>query len=318
MSLSIALQMDPLERLNAATDSTLSLAKAALLRGATLFHYEPKNLVQDITPQGVTLTARGRDLTLQEGAWLLGAERTCDLRTCDVLLMRQDPPFDLAYIAATHMLEHLQPHVKIINDPAGVRNAPEKLLVTHFPTLMPPTRITRDRQAIEDFRAQHGAIILKPLFGHAGHGVFHLTPEDSNLPALLETVFALNREPWIVQKYLPIHQHGDKRIVLLNGEPAGSFVRFPATGDSRSNMRVGGRVKAAPLTPRDCVICETLAPVLRAQGLFLTGIDVIGDYLTEINVTSPTGLVTSDQLTGRTGADSLAARFWDLVLRGLP
>ena len=314
MPLRIALQMNELSRLNIAGDSTLELARAAAEQGHKLFHYEPQTLRMDMAKGKVKVTAIGHDLIHKPGAkdpWVLGKQSLRDLSQFDVLLMRQDPPFDLAYIAATHILDHLKDKVRVVNDPTGVRNAPEKLLITHFPQLMPPTLVTRDREAIEDFRATHRDIIIKPLFGHAGHGIFHVGPQDDNLPALIETLSAQNAEPWMIQKFLPIAKLGDKRIILLDGEPVGVFVRYPVKGDMRSNMRVGGSAEKATLTKRDRLICEALKPVLRAEGLYLTGIDVIGDYLTEINVTSPTGLIVADRLEGRKGKDRIAERFWE-------
>jgi glutathione synthase len=316
MSLRIALQMNALARLNKPADSTLELARAAVERGYRLFHYEPQNLSMDIK-KTVRVTARGHALLYKKGArdpWSLGKESTEELGKFDVILMRQDPPFDLAYIAATHVLDHLKDKVKVVNDPTGVRNAPEKLLVTHFPHLMPPTLISRDRAAIEKFRAAHRDIIIKPLFGNAGYGVFHIGPEDDNFPALIEMLSARDSEPWMIQKFLPIAALGDKRILLLDGEPAGVYVRFPAKGDVRSNMRVGARAEKAELTKRDRAICATLKSVLRREGLFFAGIDVIGDYLTEINVTSPTGIGVADKLEGRTGKNRIAEQFWDKLL----
>ena len=312
-SLRIAFQMDALERLNMPVDSTLDLARAAAERGHELFHYEPQCLRMDVTGGAVRVTARGHQLVHApdgKGAWRLGAESTRDLANFDVILMRQDPPFDLAYIAATHILEHLKGRVRIVNDPAGVRDAPEKLLVTHFPHLMAPTLVTRDRAAIDAFRAAHGDIIVKPLFGHAGHGIFHLRPGDDNLPALIETMGAASNEPWMIQKFLQVTTLGDKRIILIDGDPVGAYCRFPAKGDIRGNARVGASTEKAELTKRDREICAALAPALRKLGLFLAGIDVIGDDLTEINVTSPTGLVTADRLEGRTGKDRIADQFW--------
>jgi glutathione synthase len=313
----VAFQMNALAGLSP-LDSTLYLAEVIATRGYELFHYEPQRLCMTID-RGLRITATGHPLYLNAGAagdkrWELGEEQTRDLATFDVLLMRQDPPFDLAYITATHILEHLKDTVKIINDPVGVRNAPEKLLITHFPHLMPPTLIARDRKAIEDFRAHHKDVILKPLHGYAGHGIFRLREGDDNLPALIETLGASNNEPWMLQKFLPIATEGDKRIVLLDSEPVGVFVRWPAPGEIRANMRVGGTPEVAPLTSRDREICDALAPTLRQQGLFLTGLDVIGQYLTEINVTSPTGLAVADRLEGRTGKHLISEQFWARAL----
>jgi glutathione synthase len=215
---------------------------------------------------------------------------TIDLGNMDVVLMRQDPPFDMAYITATHMLEHVQPGTLVVNDPAAVRNAPEKILVTHFPELMPPTLITWDLEAIRSFRNQYQDIIVKPLFGNGGAGVFRIRPDDENLAALLEMHFTRSREPLMFQRYEPAVRVGDKRIILVDGEPMGAVNRVPAEGEARSNMHVGGRAEKSPLTARDREICAAIGPTLRDQGMVFVGIDVIGDYLTEINVTSPTGL----------------------------
>jgi len=227
----------------------------------------------------------------------------------DVVLMRQDPPFDMAYISATHILEHIHPRTLVVNDPAAVRNAPEKLLVTHFPDLMPPTLVTWDVAAIRAFRAEFGDIIVKPLFGNGGAGVFRIRPDDENLGALLEMHFDRSREPLMIQRYEPAVRQGDKRIILIDGEPAGALNRVPAQGEARSNMHVGGRPERVALTPRDEEICARIGPMLREQGLIFVGIDVIGDYLTEINVTSPTGL----QEIARFDGTNLAGRIWDRI-----
>jgi glutathione synthase len=223
--------------------------------------------------------------------------------------MRQDPPFDMAYITATHMLQHIQPGTLVVNDPAAVRNAPEKILVAQFPDLMPPTLITWDLQAIRDFRAEHQDIIVKPLFGNGGAGVFRIRPDDENLASLLEMHFARSREPLMIQRYEPAVRQGDKRIILIDGEPMGAINRVPAQGEARSNMHVGGRAEPTRLTARDLEICRRIGPMLRAQGLIFVGIDVIGDWLTEINVTSPTGL----QEIARFDGTNLAAAIWDSI-----
>src|SRR5580704_17091734 len=277
--LRIAIQMDPLERLNKASDSTLYVARAAAKRGYELFHYTPGHLRMETTARGCRITAAGHALKFknekQESAYL-GAGQIRDLADFDIILMRQDPPFDLAYVAATHILEHLRGKVKVVNDPIAVRNAPEKLLVAHFPQFMPPTIITRDQEAICQFRARHGDVVFKPLFGYAGYGIFRLKKDDGNLHALLEMMASLNPEPWLVQKYIPaIKTKGDKRIVLLNGEPVGIYTRIPAKDDARGNMRVGGKARPAPFTARDRAICKVLGPIFRKQGLYLAGIDVI-------------------------------------------
>jgi len=225
------------------------------------------------------------------------------------VLMRQDPPFDMAYITATHMLEHIQPGTLVVNDPAAVRNAPEKLLVTHFPELMPPTMIARDREAIRGFRAKHGDIIVKPLFGNGGIGVFRVKPDDENLGSLLDMFFGASREPLMIQRYEPAVRLGDKRIILIDGEPLGALNRIPAEGDSRSNMHAGGKPAPTTLTAREREICAKIGPYLKEQGRLFTGIDVIGDYLTEINVTSPTGI---RQVQKFDGVD-LAAAIWDRI-----
>ena len=227
--------------------------------------------------------------------------------------MRQDPPFDMAYITATHMLEHIQPGTLVVNDPAAVRNAPEKILVTRFPELMPPTLITWDAQAIRDFRAEHRDIIVKPLFGNGGAGVFRIRQDDENLASLLEMHFARSREPLMIQRYEPAVRVGDKRIILIDGEPVGAINRVPATGEARSNMHVGGRAEASRLTPRDREICAAIGPTLREQGMIFVGIDVIGDYLTEINVTSPTGLQEIDRFDNV----NLERGIWEAIERKL-
>jgi glutathione synthase len=309
----IALQMDALSRLNLKSDSTLYLARAAAQRGHELFHYEPRHLRLDV---GHGVTAAGHALLFNEesNSWGLGEAGTVELADYDIVLMRQDPPFDLSYITATHILDHLGGKTQVINDPTGVRNAPEKLLCTHFPQFMPPTLIASDMNAIEDFRVAQGDIVIKPLYGHAGHGIFHLRAGDDNLPALMETLGDLSGTPVIAQKFLPVNAYGDKRIVMLDGEPVGHYRRIPAKGDFRGNARVGARTEPAPLLKRDREICAELGPVLRDCGLRLVGLDVIGDFLTEINVTSPTGLVTSDEIAGSTGKDSIAEKFWDKLL----
>jgi glutathione synthase len=227
----------------------------------------------------------------------------------DVVLMRQDPPFDMAYITATHLLEHIHPKTLVVNDPRNVRNAPEKLLVTHFPQLMPPTLISWNLEDIRAFRARHQDIIVKPLFGNGGAGIFRIKPDDENLAALLEMHFARSREPLMFQRYEPAVRRGDKRIILIDGEPMGAINRVPAEGEARSNMHVGGRAEATTLTARDHQICAAIGPVLREQGLLFTGIDVIGDYLTEINVTSPTGIQAIQRLDGI----DLAGVIWDRI-----
>ncbi len=288
-SLNIAVQMDPLHGIDITGDSTFALMLEAQARGHRLWHYE----VPHMWLEGAVLQARVKPVTVQavEGAhFQFGAEDVVDLGAMDVVLMRQDPPFDMAYITATHLLEHIHPKTLVVNNPASVRNAPEKLLVTHFPQLMPPTLISWDRGAIKDFRARYKDVIVKPLFGNGGIGVFRIKPDDENLGSLLDMFFTASREPLMVQRYEPAVRKGDKRIILIDGEPLGVINRVPAEGDSRSNMHAGGVAEPAKLTARDQEICAAIGPVLKREGLLFTGIDVIGDYLTEINVTSPTGL----------------------------
>ena len=308
MGLAVAIQMDPIEGINIDADSTFALALEAQSRGHALHHYLPRQL----SLRDGRLTARARPLEVRRERgrhFTLGPEAVLDLAAMDVILMRQDPPFDMAYITATHLLEHVRDKVLVVNDPVSVRNAPEKLFATHFDGLMPPTLITGDRDAILAFRREHGEIILKPLFGNGGAGVFRLTPEDENLNALLELFTGLYREPIIVQRYLPEVRSGDKRIILVEGEPAGAVLRVPAKGEARANLHVGGTAVKATLTPREHEICAAIGPTLRAQGLIFVGIDVIGDYLTEINVTSPTGIQEINRLDGV----ALEQRVWDAI-----
>lgn len=307
MPLAVALQMDPLETVNVDADSTFFLAEEAQRRGHTLFHYLPRTL----RLEGGRVSATGRAVTVQRtGAPArFGAYETVDLAGFDVVLLRQDPPFDLAYITTTHILEAIHPKTLVVNDPAGVRNAPEKLLVTRFPDLMPPTLVSADPAAIRDFRARHGEIVVKPLFGAGGFGVFHLRPEDDNLGSLLDMFLAKSPEPLMTQAYIPAVREGDKRVILVEGEPVGALNRVPQAGDARSNMHVGGAAAASRLTPRDREICAAIGPELRARGLTFVGIDVIGDYVTEINVTSPTGL----QEIARFDGVNLAVPIWDAI-----
>jgi glutathione synthase len=308
MGLAVAIQMDPIENINIDADSTFVLALEAQSRGHALYHYLPRHL----SLRDGRLTARARPLEVRRERgrhFTLGPEAVLELATTDVILMRQDPPFDMAYITATHLLEHVRGKALVVNDPVSVRNAPEKLFATHFDGLMPPTLITSDREAILAFRREHGEIILKPLFGNGGAGVFRLTPEDENLNALLELFTGLYREPIIVQRYLPEVRRGDKRIILIEGEPAGAVLRVPAKGEARANLHVGGTAVKTTLTPREREICAAIGPTLRAQGLVFVGIDVIGDYLTEINVTSPTGIQEINRLDGVT----LERRVWDAI-----
>ena len=308
MSLAVAFQMDPIERIDVGADSTYVLAVEASARGHALYHYLP----QDMTLAGGRVVARARRFEARPEAdcpFTMGAEELIDLATLDVVMMRQDPPFDMAYITATHLLEHIHPDTLVVNDPVQVRNAPEKLFVTHFAELMPPTLITADRAQVVAFRAEHGDIIIKPLFGNGGAGVFHLAPGDENLNVLLELYTELYREPMVVQRYLPEVRAGDKRVILIDGQAAGALNRVPAAGEARANLHVGARAEKAELTPRDIEICEAIGPTLSERGLVFVGIDVIGDFLTEINVTSPTGIQEINRFDGV----RLESQIWDAV-----
>lgn len=299
MSLAVAIQMDPIESINIDTDSTFVLALEGQRRGHALWHYLPQHLVL----RDGRLYARARRLEVRRERgehYTLGGFDTVDLSTMDIVLMRQDPPFDMAYITATHLLEHIHPRTLVVNDPIEVRNAPEKLFVTHFEGLMPPTLIAGDKAAIEAFRAEHGDIVIKPIFGNGGSDVFHVTPDDENFNAFIEMFTRLYREPLIVQRYLPEVRQGDKRIVLVDGRPMGAVARVPKAGEARANLHVGAQAVKAKLTARDKEICAAIGPVLQERGLVFVGIDVIGNYLTEINVTSPTGIQEINRLDGTT------------------
>ncbi|GGF32987.1 glutathione synthetase [Aliidongia dinghuensis] len=308
MSLAVAIQMDPIAGINIDADSTFVLALEAQARGHLLYHYGPKNL----TFRNGRLYARAEPLKVQRergNHYTLGPSELIDLAGVDVVLMRQDPPFDMAYITATHLLERIHPQTLVVNDPASVRNAPEKLFVTQFPELMPPTLITSDRREIDAFRDEHKDIIVKPLFGNGGAGVFRIREGDENLGSLLEMFASISREPLMIQRYIPEVRQGDKRVILIDGEPAGAVLRVPATGEARANLHVGGKAVKTSLTAREREICTAIGPSLRAQGLIFVGIDVIGDYITEINVTSPTGL----QEINRFDEVKLEARIWDAI-----
>ena len=308
MGLTVAVQMDPIEKIDIGGDSTFALMLEAQKRGHGLLYYGPR----DLTFRENKVTAMVRPLhvrAVKGDHFALGEGSVYDLSAADVVLMRQDPPFDMAYITATHILERLHPKTLVVNDPAHVRNAPEKLFVTEFADFIPPTLITSDGREIREFRDQHKDIILKPLFGNGGAGVFRVRPDDENLGALLEMFTAFYREPVIVQRYLPEVRKGDKRIILVDGEFAGAINRVPAAGEARSNMHVGGRPEKSGLTARDREICAAIGPLLKAQGLIFVGIDVIGDWLTEINVTSPTGL----QEIARFDGIDLAGQIWDVI-----
>ncbi|HUZ73124.1 MAG TPA: glutathione synthase [Stellaceae bacterium] len=308
MGLAVAIQMDPIESINIDADSTFVLALEAQARGHALWHYGPRHLT--LADGRLYAKARRLEVRREYGRHhTLGAVETLDLAGMDVILMRQDPPFDMAYITATHLLEHVRDGVLVVNDPVAVRNAPEKLVATRFPGLMPPTLITSDRDEIAAFRATHGDIILKPLFGNGGAGVFRLRADDENLNALMEMFTQIYREPIMVQRYLPAVRQGDKRIVLIDGEPVGAVNRIPPAGEARANLHVGGRAVKTTLTPRERELCAAIGPTLKAQGLIFVGIDVIGEHLTEINVTSPTGLQEINRLDGV----KLETRVWDAI-----
>jgi glutathione synthase len=312
MALTVAIQMDPIEKIDISGDSTFALALEAQSRDHSLLYYGPR----DLTFRDGLVTARARRLEVRNvrgDHFTLGDPAVHDLSSADVVLMRQDPPFDMAYITATHILERIHPKTLVVNDPFHVRNAPEKVFVTQFKDLMPPTLITSDRQEIRTFRAEHKDIILKPLFGNGGAGVFRVREGDENLGAMLEMFTAFYREPVIVQRYVPEVRKGDKRILLVDGEFAGAVNRVPAEGEARSNMHVGGRPEATELTAREKTICAAIGPELKSRGLIFAGIDVIGDYLTEINVTSPTGILE----VKRFGGPDAAVLVWDAIERRL-
>jgi glutathione synthase len=308
MALAVAVQMDPIERINIRGDSTFALLLEAQARGHKLAYYTPDRLAQ--LGDRVFATVKALKVTDREGShFALGEERRAELTDFDVVLLRQDPPFDLAYIATTHLLERIQPKTLVVNDPANVRNAPEKVFVTLFPDLMPPTLITRDLDEIKRFRADHGDIVMKPLYGCGGAAVFRLAREDMNFGSLYDLFAATFKEPWVVQVFLPAVKEGDKRIILVDGEFAGAVNRVPQADDLRSNMVRGGAAQATELTARERHICERLGPALRERGLLFVGIDVIDGYLTEINVTSPTGI----RAVQRLGGPDIAAAIWDKI-----
>ena len=308
MSLAVATQMDPIGSIDITGDTSFALMLEAQSRGHSLWYYTPDQLSLN---EG-RIEAVGQGLVLRDVVGdhaTVGSAELRQLGDFDVILMRQDPPFDMAYITATHLLEMLPASTMVVNNPAEVRNAPEKLLVTMFPELMPPTLISRDPETIRRFRAQHKDIIVKPLFGNGGAGVFRLAPSDQNLNSLLEMFFAASREPVMVQAYLQAVRQGDKRIILVDGEAVGAVNRVPGEGEARSNLHVGGSAVVTELTRRDHEICARIGPELRRRGLLFVGIDVIGDYLTEINVTSPTGI----REIGRLSGIDVAALTWDAI-----
>jgi glutathione synthase len=308
MPLNVAVQMDPIERINIRGDSAFAMLLEAQARGHRLSYYTPDKLaqVQD------RVFARMQPLTVRDelgNHFTLGEPRRTELTEVDVILLRQDPPFDLAYITTTHLLERVHPKTLVVNNPASVRNAPEKVFVTQFPDLMPPTVITRDLAEIREFRAQHGDIVMKPLYGHGGSAVFRVTRDDLNFGSLYDLFAVTFREQWVVQAWLPAVKDGDKRILLVDGEYAGAVNRVPAADDLRSNMVRGGSPKETELTPREREICQRLGPHLRERGLLLVGIDVIGDWLTEINVTAPTGI----RAVKNVGGPDIAKMVWDKI-----
>ncbi len=308
MRLNVAVQMDPIERINIRGDSTFALLLEAQKRAHPLSYYTPDRMAL----RDGKVSATVRPLVVRDVAgdhFTLGEPRHVDLGTFDVVLLRQDPPFDLAYISSTHMLDRIHPKTLVVNDPSHVRNAPEKIFVTEFPDLMPPTLLTRDLDAIKAFRAEQGDIVMKPLYGKGGEAVFRLAREDLNFGSLYDLFATMFREPWVVQKFLPAVKDGDKRIILVDGEFAGAVNRVPAPDDLRSNMVRGGVPKATDLTEREREICARLGPALRERGLIFVGIDVIDGYLTEINVTSPTGIRAVKNLGGL----DIAALVWDKI-----
>ncbi len=310
MALDVAIQMDAVESIDIDADSTFVLALEAQARGHRIFHYLPRHL--SLVAGSVQARARPLEVRREPGNHAsLGAPLTLDLAEMDVVLMRQDPPFDMSYITATHLLERIHPKTLVVNDPAHVRNAPEKLFVTRFAELMPPTLISADPEAIKDFRREHADIILKPLFGNGGADVFHVAPGDDNFNALVEMFTRRSAEPIVAQRSLPEVREGDKRIILIEGRAAGAINRVPAADDVRANMHVGARPEKATLDTREREICEAIGPTLRDHGFVFVGIDVIGGHLTEINVTSPTGLQEVDRFDGV----SLEADIWDAIER---
>ncbi|RZN33066.1 glutathione synthase [Bradyrhizobium sp. Leo121] len=308
MKLNVAVQMDPIERINIRGDSTFALLLEAQKRGHGISYYTPDKL----SLRGDALVAPVQVLSVRDEIgdhFTLGEPRREPLTNFDVILLRQDPPFDLAYITSTHLLERLHPKTLVVNNPASVRDAPEKLFVMNFPQLMPPTLISRDLDEINAFRDEHGAVVMKPLHGHGGAAVFRVMPQDMNFGSLFDMFSVTFKEPWVIQRFLPEVKHGDKRIILVDGEFAGAVNRVPAADDLRSNMVRGGAAQSTELSDCERKICTTLGPALRERGLLFVGIDVIDGYLTEINVTSPTGI----RAISRLGGPDVAARIWDVI-----
>ncbi|TDR89002.1 glutathione synthase [Enterovirga rhinocerotis] len=308
MSLTVAVQMDTIRGIKIAGDTTFALLLEAQARGHRLLHYTPDRL----SMRNGIVTAQVEELAVRDvdgDHATLGEPTRMNLAETDVVLMRQDPPFDIAYITATHLLERISPSTLVVNDPVSVRNAPEKIFVTHYPQLMPPTLITRDKSEIEAFRREYGEIVMKPLHGHGGAAVVRILPKDPNFGSLFDLFSVTFREPWVVQQFLPKITEGDKRILLVEGEPLGAVNRVPAENDLRSNMVRGGAANATDLAEREREICATIGPELKARGLVLVGIDVIDGNLTEINVTSPTGI----RAIKRVGGPDLAVSVWDAI-----
>jgi glutathione synthase len=310
MTLKVAIQMDPIGPINIDADSTFRIAEEAQARGHSLFYFTPDKLAFNVG----RVTARGWPLTVRRekgNHFSLGEEVEVDLSTFDVVWLRQDPPFDMGYITTTHLLDMIKDTTLVVNDPFWVRNYPEKLLVLQFQDLTPPTMVARDLDTLRSFRAEHGDVILKPLYGNGGAGVFKLVQGDGNLASLHELFAGINREPLIMQKFLPAVSKGDKRVILVDGEPVGAINRVPAAGETRSNMHVGGRPEKVELTDRDREICARIGPLLREKGQIFVGIDVIGEWLTEINVTSPTGIQELERFDGT----NIAEKIW-LAIEG--
>jgi glutathione synthase len=308
MKLKVAVQMDPIARINIRGDSTFALLLEAQKRGHALAYYTPEKL--SLRGEQLIATVQPLKVRDQDGDhFTLGDATRVDLESFDVILLRQDPPFDLAYITTTHFLERIHPKTLVVNNPASVRNAPEKIFVMEFADLMPPTLISRDKDEINAFRAEHGDVVMKPLYGHGGAAVFRITPNDMNFGSLYDMFSVTFREPWVIQRFLPEVKHGDKRIILVDGEFAGAVNRVPAADDLRSNMVRGGAAQSTDLSPREREICARLGPALRERGLLFVGIDVIDGHLTEINVTSPTGI----RAIARLGGPDVAAMIWDAI-----
>ena len=308
MRLKVAVQMDPIGPINIDADSSFRIMEEAQARGHALFYYTPDQL----SYREGRIMARGWPVEVRRekgNHFTLGREQEIDLADWDVVWLRQDPPFDMGYITTTHLLDMIHPNTLVVNDPFWVRNYPEKLLVLKFPDLTPPTMIARDLSTLRDFKHKHGDIILKPLYGNGGAGVFRLDPNDRNLASLHELFAGMNREPLIAQKFLPAVEKGDKRIILVDGEPVGAINRVPAAGETRSNMHVGGRPEKIGLSDRDREICAAIGPLLKEKGQVFVGIDVIGDWLTEINVTSPTGIQELERFDGT----NVAAKIWEAI-----